>query len=96
MAETLDTVGEKIAALTTSFGEVRQQLDGHDKRFDQIDKRLDQFDSRFEQVADGLAQVNHRVDEQGSSLRTLLQRMDAKLDLVLVRLTLMTERDPGP
>lgn len=86
MAETLDTLGEKIAALTTSVGEVRKTLDAHDRRFDQIDKRFDQVDTRFEQV-------DRRIDQQGSSLRTLIEAVDAKVDLVLEKVTHLMQRD---
>lgn len=65
MAETLDTLGEKIAALTTSI----------DKRFDQVDQRIDQ---------------------QGSSLRTLIEAVDSKVDLVLEKVTHLMQRDIHP
>ena len=49
MAETLDTLGEKIAALTTSL----------DKRFDQVDQRIDQQGSSLRIVIEA---VDSKVD----------------------------------
>jgi chromosome segregation ATPase len=107
MAETLDTLGEKIAALTTSVGEMRKQLDGHDQQFvtigqridqvdtrlDQVDTRLDQLDTRLGQLDTRVSEVDARVDQQGSSLRTLIEAVDSKVDLVLEKVSHLITRD---
>ena len=93
MAETLDTLGEKIAALTTSVGEMRKQLNGHDQQFATIGEHFKQVDKRFEQIERRVSEVDARVDQQGSSLRTLIEGVDSKVDLVLEKVSHLMTRD---
>ena len=79
MPETLDSLGEKIASLTTSFDirfdQVGKRFDQVDKRFDQVDQRVDQVDKRVEQVDRRLAQVDARV----SDMDARLSQVDARI-----------------
>jgi chromosome segregation ATPase len=127
MPETLDTLAEKVAALTTAmmtgfdgidrrfdavdrkFDAIDQRFDAIDQRFDAIDRRFDAIDRRFEVVDrkfdvidrrfDAIdhrfEQVDQRFDELKAGLRTQIEAVDAKVDLVLEKLTDLTSRDIG-
>ena len=90
MAETLDTLAEKITALTTSmdngFGAVDKRFCAVDRRFDAVDRRFDAVDRRFDAV-------DQRFDEVKSELRTHIEAVDAKVGLVLEKVDDLIKRD---
>jgi septal ring factor EnvC (AmiA/AmiB activator) len=95
MAETLDTLGEKIAALTVSFGEVRKQLDGHDKRFDQIDRHFEQIDTRFEQIDTRFVQIDTRfvqIDKRFVQIDKRFDQVDQRIAQVDARVSQLDQR----
>jgi chromosome segregation ATPase len=95
MAETLDTLGEKIAALTVSFGEVRKQLDGHDKRFDQIDRHFEQIDTRFEQIDTRFEQIDTRfeqIDTRFVQIDTRFEQIDTRFVQIDTRFVQIDKR----
>lgn len=90
MPETLDTLAEKIVALTTSMD---SRFDGVAKRFDAVDTRFDGVDNRFDGVDTRLEAVDQRFDEVKAELRTQIETVDAKVGLVLEKVTDLIKRD---
>jgi archaellum component FlaC len=107
MAETLDTLGEKIAGLAARLDGVDKRFDGIDKRFDGIDQRFDRIDQRFDGVDkrfDGIDQrfdgvdkrfdgIDQRFDEVKAELKTQIEAVDAKVGLVLEKVDDLIARD---
>jgi archaellum component FlaC len=107
MAETLDTLGEKIAGLATRldgidkrfdsvdkrFDGVDKRFDGIDQRFDGVDKRFDGIDKRFDGVDKGFKGLNQRIDDVRSELKTQIEAVDAKVGLVLEKVEGLIARD---
>ena len=104
MPETLDTLAEKITALTTSMEgrftgvdnrltAIDQWFEAIDQRFEAIDKRFDAVDNRFDAVDDRFGAVDRRFDELKAELRTEIEAVDAKVGLVLEKVDHLIERD---
>jgi hypothetical protein len=70
--ETLQTIGEKIAALGKSIDE---RFVAVDKRFDAVDQRFDAVDQRFDAV-------DKRFDEVKAQLRTEIESVRGDVKLV--------------
>ena len=70
MAETLDTLAEKITALTTSmdngFGAV-------DKRFCAVDRRFDAVDQRFDEVK---SELRTHIEAVDAKVGLVLEKVD--------------------
>ena len=66
MAETLDTLGEKLAAGLAAMA----------VRFDTVDERLERVDQRLERVDQRLAGVDQRLDGVAQRLGGVDQRLD--------------------
>ena len=67
MPETLDTLAEKVVALTTAV----------DRRFDAVDKRFDAVDKRFDAVDERFAAVDGRFDAADKRFDAADKRFDA-------------------
>jgi len=93
MAETLDTIAEKITALSTRFDGVDTRLDGLDARFDSVDARFDGVDTRFDGVVMRFEGLDQQLVELKSGLRTQIEAVDAKVGLVLEKVTDLITRD---
>jgi chromosome segregation ATPase len=104
MGETLDTLAEKIVALTAAMGRgfeaVDTRFDAMDTRFagvedrlDRVEARLDSNDTRFVSIDQRFDGIDQRFDELKSELRTRIEAVDAKVGLVLEKVTDLTVRD---
>jgi chaperonin cofactor prefoldin len=59
MADTLETIGTKIDALSAS---VDQRFEQVDQRFEQVDRRFEQVDHRFDELKGQLQSQIERVE----------------------------------
>ena len=90
MAETLDTLAEKITALAVLM---EARFKGVDTRFDAVDQRFESVDRRFEAVDRRFDAVDRRFDELKAELRTEMEAVDAKVGLVLEKVDDLITRD---
>ncbi|WP_145332666.1 hypothetical protein [Paenibacillus xylanexedens] len=70
------------------LGQILNQLQQMDKRFDTVDQRLDQVDKRLDQVDKRFDQVDKRFDQVDNRL----DRMDERLDSFDKRLNVIEEQ----
>ena len=97
VAETLETIGEKLTALSAS---VDARFADVDKRFADVDKRFAAVDKRFDEVSEAFVEQRKYTEFAFEQLKTELTtemksgfgRLDRKLDRVLATLT----RTPPP
>ncbi len=78
MAETLESIAEKITALGTSMN---QQFAKVDERFAKVDERFAKVDERFAKMEDRFGSIDQQLADLKAHLSVKIEAVDHKVGL---------------